>query len=89
MKTLYFDWVYRKNDSNSLKIYFFENGVKENRVRSISLRWLAFRGACGEPHRLRLLGLTCPPFPQESSHLRFISLIFSKGDHIAFVKYGK
>ena len=57
-------------DVNEMFQYF----LRLEQDRSISLRWLAFRGACGEPHRLRLLGLTCPPFPQESSHLRFIAL---------------
>ncbi|WP_142245822.1 hypothetical protein [Rossellomorea marisflavi] len=39
-------------------------------VRSFPLRSTAFLGACGEPLRLRLQGLTCPLFPKESADLR-------------------
>ena len=39
----------------------------------------AFRGAGGEPLRLRLQGLTYLPFPQESATLRFTSLLDAEG----------
>ncbi|WP_156489335.1 hypothetical protein [Rossellomorea marisflavi] len=45
--------------------------------RSVPLRLTAFLGACGEPLRLRLQGLTCPLFPKESVSLRCTSLSLS------------